>query len=57
MTKIIEIVEPSGNILDPFMGSGSTGVAAKKNGYGFTGIEVTQEYYEVAKQRMGVADD
>lgn len=57
MTKIIEIVEPGGTILDPFMGSGSTGVAAKEGGYSFTGIEVTKEYYEVAKGRMGMADE
>ena len=41
-------------ILDPTMGSGSTGVACKKMGREFIGIELTDKYYEVAKQRCGV---
>lgn len=57
MDKIIEIVEPGGIILDPFMGSGSTGVAAKQNGYGFVGVEVTKGYYDVARERMGMPDE
>jgi DNA modification methylase len=39
-------------ILDPTMGSGSTGVACKKLGREFIGIELTEKYYEVAKQRI-----
>jgi DNA modification methylase len=41
-------------ILDPTMGSGSTGVACKKMGREFIGIELTEKYYEVAKDRCGV---
>jgi len=41
-------------ILDPTMGSGSTGVACKKMNRQFIGIELTEKYYEVAKQRCGV---
>jgi len=41
-------------ILDPTCGSGSTGVACKKMGREFIGIELTEKYYEVAKQRCGV---
>ena len=41
-------------ILDPTMGSGSTGVACKNLNRQFIGIELTEKYYEVAKQRCGV---
>lgn len=39
-------------ILDPFMGSGTTGVVCKKLGRDFIGIEIAPEYYELAKQRI-----
>jgi len=46
------ITPPNGIVLDPFMGSGSTGVACKKLGFGFLGIEREQEYFEIAKNRI-----
>lgn len=55
MGYLIKLVTPKGGtVLDPFMGSGSTGVAAKQNGYGFIGIDMTPEYIEIAKARIGV---
>ena len=46
------ITPPGGTVLDPFMGSGSTGIAAKKLGFNFVGIELEQEYYEIALKRL-----
>lgn len=41
-----------GTIIDPFMGSGSTGVAAAKLGRPFIGIEIDKEMFEIAKRRI-----
>lgn len=46
------ITPPQGIVLDPFMGSGSTGVAAFKNNFKFIGIEMNEEYVEIAKRRI-----
>lgn len=39
-------------VLDPFMGSGTTGVAAVREGRGFVGIELDERYFEIACQRI-----
>lgn len=39
-------------VIDPFMGSGSTGVVCKKNNRNFIGIEINSEYYEIAQKRI-----
>ena len=54
MTYLIKLVTPpGGKVLDPFMGSGSTGLAAKEEGFDFIGIEREPEYFEIAKARIG----
>ena len=52
MKEIVAIVEPGGVVLDPFMGSGSTGVAAIEIGRRFIGIEYTEHYFDVAASRI-----
>lgn len=47
------VTQPGGVVLDPFMGSGTTGVAAKRLGFQFIGIERESEYVEIAKKRIG----
>lgn len=39
-------------VVDPFMGSGSTGVVCKKMGRNFVGVEFDKEYYEIAQRRI-----
>jgi len=43
---------PSSTILDPFMGSGTTGVACVRTGRKFIGIEKEPKYFEIAKRRI-----
>jgi site-specific DNA-methyltransferase (adenine-specific) len=46
------ITPPGGTVLDPFMGSGTTGIAAKNIGFDFVGIEIEEEYFRIAKLRI-----
>ena len=39
-------------IFDPFMGSGTTGVACKELGRNFIGIEISPEYFKIAEKRI-----
>lgn len=53
MDEIVSIhTNPGDIIMDPFMGSGSTGEAAINNGRQFIGIENELEYFEMAKKRL-----
>jgi DNA modification methylase len=47
------VTPPNGTILDPFMGSGTTGMAAKQEGFQFIGIEKEKEYVDIAERRIG----
>ena len=49
------VTPPGGLVLDPFMGSGSTGKAAMLEGFRFIGIDITPEYVEIAKARIEYA--
>lgn len=46
------VTPPEGIVLDPFMGSGSTGKAAVLEGFGFTGIELEESSFQIAIQRI-----
>jgi site-specific DNA-methyltransferase (adenine-specific) len=49
------ITPPSGTVLDPFAGSGSTGRGAVIEGFNFIGIELDPEYAEIARKRIAAA--
>ncbi len=46
------ITPPGGTVLDPFMGSGSTGKAAMLEGFGFIGCELDENYLKIAQARI-----
>lgn len=53
MTYLIRMITPErGTVLDCFMGSGTTGVAARESEFGFIGIEQSPEYFEIAEKRI-----
>jgi site-specific DNA-methyltransferase (adenine-specific) len=49
------VTPPGGTVLDPFMGSGSTGIAALQEGFDFIGIEREPEYLAIAERRIANA--
>ena len=58
MQWLVRMVTPPGGIvLDPFMGSGTTGVAAMQEGFRFVGCELNPEYVAIAKRRIAAARD
>ena len=53
MRHLVRLVTRKGGIvLDPFMGSGTTGVAAVREGVDFVGIEMSEEYLRIAEARV-----
>lgn len=53
---MIELLTPEGAVVvDPYMGSGTTGVAAKTAGRRWAGIDINPEYCEAANRRIGRA--
>jgi DNA modification methylase len=56
MDYVLErFVRPASTVLDPFMGSGTTGVAAVKLGRKFIGIEIEPKYFDIACKRISDA--
>jgi DNA modification methylase len=51
-TCLLLSTKPNDLVLDPFMGSGTTGVSCKKYNRRFIGIEIEEEYYTIAKERI-----
>ena len=53
MEYLIKMITPKGGVvLDPFMGSGTTGVACNNLDYNFIGIEFDTEYFKIAEKRI-----
>ena len=58
MKYLVNLVSREGHtVLDPFMGSGTTGIACKELGREFIGIEMSEEYIEIAKRRIGLKEN
>ena len=55
MRDLTQIVPEGGVVLDPFMGSGTTGIAAVLEGRKFIGVEMVEHYAEVAQRRITTA--
>ncbi|ECB4129889.1 site-specific DNA-methyltransferase, partial [Salmonella enterica subsp. enterica serovar Abony] len=55
MAELVKPVAPGSVILDPFMGSGTTGLAALEHGCRFIGIEISEHYFDVACERLTAA--
>ena len=54
--NIISWSNPEDIVLDPFLGSGTTGVAAVMNNRNFIGIEIVSEYFRYAEKRIAEAE-
>jgi site-specific DNA-methyltransferase (adenine-specific) len=53
---LVRLITPSGGtVLDPFLGSGSIGVASVRQGFGFVGIEKDPDYFKIAQRRLAAA--
>lgn len=53
MAYLLRLVTPTGGLaLDPFMGSGSTGTAAMREGFKFIGCEIDEQYAAIARARI-----
>lgn len=55
MRKVIDML-PAQTVLDPFMGSGTTGVACAQMGRRFIGIEIDEKYFDIACERIAAAE-
>lgn len=53
---ILNFTKNGDTVLDPFMGSGTTGVACSKTNRNFVGIEINQSYFDIARKRIKFAE-
>lgn len=52
MAEVVQVVPAGGVVLDPFMGSGTTGVACAQTGRAFVGVELSPDHFETACRRI-----
>ena len=58
MQNLVRLVTPKGKVcLDPFFGSGTTGIACIKEGMNYIGIELEEEYIKIANARIKAVED
>ena len=57
LKRLVEACPPGGRVADWFVGSGTTAVAAVAGRRNFIGCEVSQEYFEIACQRIDAAEE
>lgn len=51
MVRLVDLM-PEGSVLDPFMGTGTTGVACVRTGRNFIGVEKDEKYFNIAVERI-----
>jgi site-specific DNA-methyltransferase (adenine-specific) len=57
MRYLVKLITPVGGVvLDPFLGSGTTGMAARYENRGFVGIEREEDYFYIAMNRVFAVD-
>ena len=56
LENLLQLVPNGGAVLDPFMGSGSTGVACMNLGLDFYGIELDPGYFKTSQERIEEAE-
>jgi hypothetical protein len=58
MSYLCRLITPKGGVvLDPFMGSGSTGISALLEGFNFIGMEMDEDYFNIAEKRINSYED
>jgi site-specific DNA-methyltransferase (adenine-specific) len=57
MEAIVKVCPPGGLVLDPFSGSGSTGVACIRSGRRFVGVEKSESYFRIACERLRAEEE
>ena len=55
MRRLVNMTRTGATVLDPFMGSGTTGVACVQTGRNFIGCEIDASYFEIAQRRIALA--